>query len=198
MKILKKAVCLVLCLILLSGLWACEEEKELPSSSTPVSTPAPVSSAPEPASSSAWFSPSQDLLPSAPPEGSTGFEAEFSQNPIDREYDRAYGEALSASMMRQACDEAAASWKGMVETAYQSLLPLLSEDEQAKLLQEQDSWDHSAAEELKSIQEEAGEGTEGALKAAQQTVLFYRQRAMELCKLKYDIDGELPPFPGEG
>ncbi len=192
----KKWLSAALCLTLAAGLAACSKEPEVPSSSEPISSQAvssePVSSEPE----SSWFVPAPDLIPDGPGEGAEGFEAAFSQNPIDKAYDAAYEEATTFSMMRRACDDAAASWKAMVKTAYQAAAQTMSEEEQTTLRQEQDSWDHDLNRKITEIEEKAGDGNQGILEAARQTVLLYRQRVKELCQIKYEADGELPEFPG--
>lgn len=199
---LRSLVSIALCLTLAAACWACEKQPEVESSSAPVSsavsTPSPESSAPSSQGESSWFTPAEDLIPSSPEEGSSGFEADFSQNPIDRKYDEDYSMATSFSMMRQACDEAASSWASMVDIAYDAALDVLSGDARTALQQEQDVWEQNLDAALDEIRSQAGEGNEGILTAARQIVLFYRQRAMELCKIKYDVNGELPPFPGEG
>lgn len=205
MKCMKRIFNLGLGLLLLCGLWACEQEQVTPSSALPMSSE-PVSSAPvesepllESEPESSWFVPADDLIPSAPQEGEAeGFEAAFSQNPIDKAYDQAYELASSFSMMRQACDEAAGNWLDMVDISYDAALAVLSGDERKALQEEQDVWKDEVNDQIATLREENGDSNTGILSSGRAIVLLYRQRAMELCKIKYDIDGELPSFPGEG
>lgn len=202
MKNLKKYLCAGLCVALAASMAACSGEKELPSSSQPESSAvSTVSSEPEPESS--HFVPAPDLIPSTPaPSVSTGsgvevsgFEEEFSQNPIDKKYDDDYARATSFSMMRQACDSAAANWKVMVDVAYDAAYEATPEDGRAELQEEQEAWKMELDSTIRQIKEEAGDDNEGALSAGKEIVLLYRERAMELCRIKYDADGTLPEFP---
>lgn len=175
---------------------ACETEQvsSLESSSQPSSAPSSSmaeSSAPE----SSEFVPAEDLIPSeAPVSGAEDFQALFSQNPIDKQYDADYEVAASFAMMRQACDTAAKSWKNMIDVAYQSALEAASGEQRTRLQEEQSEWAQSIDEEIEQLRADAGDTNEGILESSRQIVLLYRQRAMELCRVKYDIDGELPPF----
>lgn len=193
MKILKRALLLALCPVLLSGLFACSGEKEPESSGLPESSLAPISS--EPPVESTWFVPAKDLIPDSPEEGTQGFEADFSQNPIDKAYDESYAQAMSFSAMRQACDEAAQRWRDMVDLSYDAALALLSGEERESLRDEQSLWLSEIEGRVATIREEAGDHNEGILNASKEIVLTYRQRAMELCRVKYEQDGTLPDFP---
>lgn len=193
MKILKKFLLLALCPALLFGLAACTGGPEQVSSDLPESSLAPVSS--EPPAESAWFVPAKDLIPDSPEEGAEGFEADFSQNPIDKAYDESYAQAMSFSAMRQACDEAAQRWRDMVDLSYDAALELLSGEEREALRDEQSLWLSEIEGRVKKIWEEAGDHNEGILNASKEIVLTYRQRAMELCRVKYEQDGTLPDFP---
>lgn len=196
MRFLKRTLCACLGLCLALCLTACEKQEEpAPSSSAPVSSVASeVSSQPE--AESSHFVPAPDLIPSSSTVGETDpFEEEFSQNPIDKKYDADYSLASSFSMMRQACNEAASRWESMVETAFTGALEVLSEEEQAALLEAQDKWRVKVADDIAAIREENGDSNEGILTSSKQIVLLYRERAKELCRIKYDADGTLPIFP---
>lgn len=201
MKNLRKYLCAGLCLALAATMAACsgETEKTPSSSQAESSAVSVVSSEPEPESSR--FVPAPDLIPSTPEASgveSDGFEDEFSQNPIDKKYDEDYSYATSFFMMQQACDEAAGQWEAMVDTAYNAALKAAPEEKRDALRQEQQQWQAELSNRIKNIRAEAGESNEGILTAAKQIVLVYRDRAKELCRIKYEADGELPPFPGEG
>ncbi len=196
MKRLQNLLCAGLCLAMAAEMAACSNKEPAPSSSTVVSS-APssaVSSVPEPESS--HFTPAEDLIP--PDSSSEGvpdpFQDEFSQNPIDKKYDEDYSLASSFSMMRQACDTAAKNWKNMVDVAYEAALEAVSEEEQISLRQEQDDWLIEVDDQVRSLRDEAGDSSEGILDAARKIVLLYRDRARELCRMKYDADGALPDF----
>ncbi len=194
MKLYQKLLYAGLCLCLLCGLCACEQEKEESSSrpeSSQISSIA-VSSEAEPESSR--FVPAEDLIPDPPEEGDP-FEDEFSQNPIDKKYDSDYSLASSFSMMRQACNEAARNWRGMVDTAFRTVLQSTPAEEKDALQAEQDRWEEELDGRIEAIRKEAGDGNEGELTAARAVVLLYRDRARELCKIEFDRSGKLPDFP---
>ena len=205
MKILKNSTagrpairllaCAGLCAAMVFSLAACAdtENSSLVSSQAP-STPsssAPVSSAPE----SSEFVPAEDLIPSEEPtSGTEDFETAFSQNPIDQKYDDDYAIASSFSMMRQACDTAAKSWKNMIDTAFRAAMDNLSGEERTKLQDEQDLWAEELDGKIEQIRAEAPDTNEGVLDSSRQVVLLYRERAKALCKVVYDSTGELPAF----
>ena len=182
------ALCLALCFT------ACEETKET-STSVPEESSEVVSSEPESEpEESSHFVPAPDLIstPDDMEEGS--FEALFSQNPIDKKYDSDYSMAMSFSTLRQACDTAARNWKNMVEIAYQAALEVTDEKEQSSLIQKQTEWEMALDGKIDRIREEADDTNDGTLASAKKIVLLYRERAMELCKIKFDADGTLPEF----
>ncbi len=195
MKVFQKLLCAWLCLALAVFLAACDGKTETPSSSSLPESSAASSepSVPEPESSR--FVPADDLIPSSAATEEDPFLLAFSQNPIDKQYDKDYSLATSFSMMRQTCDEAARRWKNMADIAYQAALQAAPEEDRAALEQEQDEWLNELDGRIESIRSEAGDSNEGILSSAKQVVLLYRERAMALCRVKYEADGSLPEFP---
>lgn len=197
MKNLRKYLCAGLCLAFAAAMAACSGETKTPSSSQSESSAASTIFS-EPEAESSRFVPALDLIPSTPDASGAeadSFEAEFSQNPIDKKYDEDYSYATSFSMMRQACDEAAKQWRDMVETAYNAAMEAIPEEERYLVRQEQEQWQLELDDRIDTIRAEAGEDNESILTAAKQIVLLYRERAMELCRIKYETDGSLPEFP---
>lgn len=199
MKNTKKYLLTALCLALTLSLAGCAgdevESSSLPESSD-TSTVSEVSSAAEEESST--FVPADDLISTASSvtEGVTeGFDYEFSQNPIDKQYDKDYSLAASFSMMRQACGDAVKRWDTMIGIAYDAALAALPESERPALMEEQDKWLSDLSIRLDNIHKNTAEDNESILAAEKEIVLPYRSRAMQLCKIKYDIDGSLPDFP---
>ncbi len=202
---MKPLLCALLALSLCLGLGACQEQpKPAPSSSsseaeaTPTPTPAPTPT-PEPASS--IFIPAPDLI-SLDPETQTkiyqepdSFEAQFSQNPIDKQYDEDYSRASSFSMILMACDDAARRWKTMTESAYQACLTVLEQAEQAAL-REQQAQRQLDLEAAVQVLRQGDDGTnESKVSIARQTVLLYRDWAKALCETYFNAAGKLPEFP---
>lgn len=191
------AVCLCFCLI------GCEETEDV-STSVPEESSEFVSSEPapesEPAEESSHFVPAPDLIsnPDNIEEGS--FEDLFSQNPIDKKYDSDYSMAMSFSMMRQACDVAARNWKNMVDAAYQAAMAATPESGKIALQKDQTDWEIALDGRIDAIREKADDSNDGILASSKEIVLLYRDRAKELCKIKFDADGTLPEFidPNEG
>lgn len=196
MKLLKKLLCAGLCLALTAGLAACEKEEEPSSSSSSQPESSAVSPAPsEPEPESSRFVPAPDLIPNSGVEEDDPFELVFSQNPIDKKYDADYSVASSFSLMHRACDDAADAWKRMVKTAFQSALEVTAESDREALRAEQNDWEEELSDRLRAIREDAGDGNEGILTAARETVLVYRDRVKALCRIKFEGDGSLPDFP---
>lgn len=198
MKNLKKYLFAALCLALTLGLTACNSETEditESSSQAESSAVSTVSSQPEVSST---FIPADDLISTAPEviDGDEeGFEYEFSQNPIDKQYDEDYSMASSFSMMRQACGDATERWENMIEYAYTAAVEATPEDEQYLVMEQHQQWLAELDNKLDEVRENAGDDNEGILTAEKEIVLIYREHAKELCKIKYDIDGTLPEFP---
>lgn len=194
----KKSFCVGLCLALSASLAACSQEEDAASGSSLPSTPTPsaVSSTLESEGpESSQFIPSEDLIPSQPAEeGEEAFHELFSQNPIDQKYNADYAAAVSFSMMRQACDEAAESWKAMALTAYQKAASTVSGDELSQLQSRQDLWERETEQQVSKLREDAGSDPGAMLNAARQIVLLYRGRAEELSKIVYSATGGLPSF----
>lgn len=191
-----------LCLLLAAGLTACNGE-DTPSSDVS-SQVSQVSSQPssllEDASSeeSSEFVPADDLIPSeAPVSGLEDFQSVFSQNPIDKQYDDDYNRAASFSTMLQACNDASSRWERMVDVAYRAAIEVTQGEARTTLQNEQNAWSDSVDGEVEKIRLECGDSAEGTLTSARKIVLFYRQRVMDLCQIKYEADGQLPQFPSE-
>lgn len=198
MKNLKKYLFAALCLTAAISLAACgSETDDITESSSQVESSAvsAVSSQPEVSST---FIPADDLISTAPEvtDGATeGFEYEFSQNIIDKQYDEDYSMATSYSMMRQACGDATDRWENMIEIAYAAAVEATPEDEQHTVIEQHQQWLAELDDKLDEIHKNAGDDNEGILTAEKEIVLLYREHAKELCKIKYDIDGTLPDFP---
>ena len=192
MNNLKKWLCMGFCAVMALGLAGCENKKP-ERSSLPESSDSTISSTPAPESSR--FTPAEDLIstPSGVEEGS--FEDLFSQNPIDKKYDQDYSLASSFSMMRQACNQAARSWRDLIDTVYPLALEQTPEEEKSALQAEQTEWETTVEDRITAIREEAGDTNESVLSSSQQVVLLYRERAMALCKIIFEATGQLPEFP---
>ena len=205
---MKRLLCALLALLLCLGMLAACEGQPKPAP-TPEPTVAPTpnpepTAAPTPEPEATPFIPSSDIIPTDPEvetqliRDPASFEAVFSQNPIDKQYDQDYSQAVSFSMIRMACDSAAKRWKTMVETTYQADLELITDTgENATLREEQAEWEEICENRIQIIRDEADDSNEVLLSAARAIVLVYRDRAKELCQIYFDATGALPEFPAE-
>lgn len=197
MKNFKKYFFAALCICLAVNMTGCTGEKDSESSSHIESSAVSSTVSSETEESSA-FVPADDLISTVSDviEGNTeGFEYEFSQNPIDKQYDEDYSLATSFSMMRQACGDASKRWQNMIDIAYHAAVDALPENEQHTVIESHDKWREELDSKLDEIRDNAGDDNEGILAAEKEIVLLYREHAKELCKIKYDADGTLPDFP---
>ncbi|MCH5353237.1 MAG: hypothetical protein J1E06_07210, partial [Acutalibacter sp.] len=62
------------------------------------------------------------------------------------------------------------------------------------LQKDQTDWEIALDGRIDAIREKADDSNDGILASSKEIVLLYRERAMELCKIKFDLDGTLPEF----
>lgn len=162
------------------GLTACGEEKTVSSSaaSAPVSSAAEATPTPEPESS----------LPVG------DFDTEFEENPIDQQYQESLSLATSYTIMQQACDEAAANWKRMIDVAYDTAQRALSGEDLEQVQAEQEQWESELDGKVDALRALSGDSPDSAISTAQEIVGLYRQRARELCQACYQVTGQMPDF----
>lgn len=196
-QVKRKALLLSLLLILLVCLGGCQSDNDVNSSrvssqeSSQASSEA-SSSQPESQESQASEPVSSEI---STPDNSEGFEALFSQNPIDLKFDSDMAIASTENRMIQACDAAAKSWQDMIDTSYRAALEAADGEKQAVLQAEQVQWADNLDAEIAKLQEATDDTQAGALETAQQIVQIYRDRVKELCKSVFDDTGSLPEFP---
>ncbi len=163
----------------------------------PVSSKAPASSADESSVSSENPGEEEEKKNEYLPETDTGdeqFKKAFAGNAIDLQFEQEYSSATSGTLLIAACSDATERWKSFVDSAYEEVLALASEADAQSIRASQEEWNQSGDQRLAEIREQAiAEG--GALKAARAVMLFYRERAAELCYLHYTLAGDLPDFP---
>lgn len=124
--------------------------------------------------------------------GDAEFDRRFAENPIDGPFQFNYLLCSSTASMAAVCEETAGQWKNVIDTAYRAAMALADDAGRQTLKAEQDRWAAGLEDSLAAIESGPGDEFEKPLEALQ----LYRQRAAELCKAKYDLDGELPPFEG--
>ena len=211
--------CLIFCALLLLSSAACSQHENESSSSSsqlqesissaPQETPEPTpTQEPDPtpslsqAETPAWSGTVTDgeggnteYLPPIET-GSEEFQQAFSGNAIDSQFELEYSTSTSLTLMSQACSHATERWKLMIDMVYQDVLGLAEEADRDSIRASQEEWSAGAEERLQEIRNAAQE-TGGALEAARGTMLFYRERAAQLCELQYEINGTLPDFNAE-
>lgn len=184
---------LITCALLLlpAALSGCEEQ---PSSSVPASsvaepTPEPTDEpSPEPQESS---SPSQDPEPTEAPAQTSSFEEAFAENPIDVQLADDLDMASSSSAILKAYENAGKRWKAMVPIAYSSAMEAVAEDDRAQLEQDQKTWEETIDGVIETIREENSADKLTASRLIQER---YRFTVEDLCKIYFDVTGELPDF----
>ncbi len=201
----RKILAFVLCQVLLFALLsACAEkttvaeESAVTSNSTgtavsvPTPTPAPEDElAPTPAPEGEEDGLHSSSLP-APEVGSNAFAVEFIGNPIDKKYDLDMEDASSNSAMSAACSEAAKSWKAQIDAAYMQIIDSADAGTVEKVKAEQESWIDAQNDSLQEIRNSVDEeDAMAAVTVAREIMLYYRSRAIELCAVLYEIDGQL-------
>ena len=211
-SLLVSLLCAVLCLFLLS---ACDRHvlntEETPNSSslaeteptaepTAVPTPEPTAEpTPEPTPAPEEESVSSDVqeeedenaLP-APEIGSEAFKAEFIQNPIDAQYVEEMEYAASVSTMIYACNTASESWKDQIDAVYMEILDTAETERAAEIKAEQEAWISAQNDELKLIREAVqSDDAMASVTVAENIMLYYRSRAIELCAALYELEGQL-------
>ena len=131
------------------------------------------------------------MLP-APETGSDAFMDEFMSNPIDAQYETEMEDAASASAMIDACNTAANNWKEQIDAVYMQILDSADDTLAAKVKAEQETWISDQNDSLREIRSAVSEDDAMAsVTVAENIMLYYRSRAIDLCAVLYEIDGQL-------
>ena len=178
---------------------AVSSENSKPESSSQASSEAPSSSEAAPSTpqkptvTDDDSSAGTEYLPSIET-GSENFQKAFAGNAIDSQFELEYSRSTSATLMVQACNDAAQRWKNMIDVAYQSVLDLSDDGQRESVKETQDQWAAVLDQKLQEIRDDAGDGADAPLEIARGAMLLYRERAAELCSIQYANDGTLPSF----
>lgn len=203
---MKKILCMICCAALLFSLAACAQSENASATPTPApeataapeATPAPegddapeVIPTPAPEGDSSEEEPHSSVLP-APEVGSEGFRKAFEENPIDAQYAEDLELAGSVAGIVAASNTASASWQEQIDSVYQQIL----ERGDAKTIEEvseaQSHWVNEQSIELQAIRDSVSEDDPmAAITVAESIMLYYRTRAIDLCAVLYEIDGQL-------
>ena len=202
---MKKTVCFALALlialsaVLLTGCKNKEKENSEAESATvsaaptaeptPTPTPAPETDEPAPTPAPEIGIGHQSMLP-APEVGSDDFMQEFMTNPIDLKYEEDMNYAASGAAMVDACTEASNSWIAQIDAVYMQILDTADEETAEKVKKEQEAWVNNKNDSLQEIRNAVSEDDAMAsVTVAENIMLYYRTRAIDLCAVLYEIDG---------
>jgi len=128
----------------------------------------------------------------APEVGSDAFVQEFMTNPIDAQYDEDMDNAASGSAMIDACNAAVESWKKQIDSVYMHILNSADEEKAKEVKKAQEEWINDQNDHLREIRENVDqEDAMAAVTAAENIMLYYRSRAIDLCAVVYELEGQI-------
>lgn len=213
-SVIKKWICMVCGAAVIFSLAACSQT---PSPAEP--TPAPevtaapeVTPAPEGADAEATPAPEGEgesgtptpapegdesadthtsVLP-APESGSEEFRKAFEENPIDAQYAADLELASSVAAIVAASNTASESWQEQIDSVYTQILERGDDETVEQVKEEQSHWVNEQSDALQEIRNAVSEDDSmAAVTVAENIMLYYRTRAIDLCAVLYEIDGQL-------
>lgn len=200
-SVIKKLICMVCGAAVIFSLAACSQ-----TSSSAKPTPAPevtaapeVTPAPEGADAEATPAPEGDessdthtsVLP-APESGSEEFRKAFEENPIDAQYAADLELASSVAAIVAASNTASESWQEQIDSVYTQILERGDDETVEQVKEEQSHWVNEQSDALQEIRNAVSEDDSmAAVTVAENIMLYYRTRAIDLCAVLYEIDGQL-------
>lgn len=213
-SVIKKLICMVCGAAVIFSLAACSQ-----TSSSAEPTPAPevtaapeVTPAPEGADAEATPAPEGEgesgtptpapegdesadthtsVLP-APESGSEEFRKAFEENPIDAQYAADLELASSVAAIVAASNTASESWQEQIDSVYTQILERGDDETVEQVKEEQSHWVNEQSDALQEIRNAVSEDDSmAAVTVAENIMLYYRTRAIDLCAVLYEIDGKL-------
>ena len=212
-SVFKKIGCVLCCAALLLSLAACSKQTGASADPTPApeatarpeATPAPedgASPTPAPEGTDAEPTPAPEggtssttehtsVLP-APESGSDDFRKAFEENPIDAQYAEDLELAASMAAIIAASNTASESWQAQIDSVYKQILERGDEETVEQAKEAQSHWVNEQSDALKAIRDAVSEDDAmAAVTVAENIMLYYRTRAIDLCAVLYEIDGKL-------
>ena len=173
-SVIKKLICMVCGAAVIFSLAACSQ-----TSSSAEPTPAPeVTAAPE--------------VTPAPEGGSEEFRKAFEENPIDAQYAADLELASSVAAIVAASNTASESWQEQIDSVYTQILERGDDETVEQVKEEQSHWVNEQSDALQEIRNAVSEDDSmAAVTVAENIMLYYRTRAIDLCAVLYEIDGQL-------
>ena len=213
-SVIKKLICMVCGAAVIFSLAACSQ-----TSSSAEPTPAPevtaapeVTPAPEGADTEATPAPEGEgesgtptpapegdesadthtsVLP-APESGSEEFRKAFEENPIDAQYAADLELASSVAAIVAASNTASESWQEQIDSVYTQILERGDDETVEQVKEEQSHWVNEQSDALQEIRNAVSkDDSMAAVTVAENIMLYYRTRAIDLCAVLYEIDGQL-------
>ena len=213
-SVIKKLICMVCGAAVIFSLAACSQ-----TSSSAEPTPAPevtaapeVTPAPEGADAEATPAPEGEgesgtptpapegdesadthtsVLP-APESGSEEFRKAFEENPIDAQYAADLELASSVAAIVAASNTASESWQEQIDSVYTQILERGDDETVEQVKEEQSHWVNEQSDALQEIRNAVSEDDSmAAVTVAENIMLYYRTRAIDLCAVLYEIDSQL-------
>ncbi len=199
----KRLALLLLSVLLCALLCACAGTSQTSESPSTSPSPSPsMTGAPEPTPRpESESSPEEEagvsenhsgMLP-APEVGSREFVEEFLLNPIDAQFEEGMSLASSVAEMLEVCTDVSEKWNAQIDSMYTQLVAEDADPEVAERITEsQAKWLSEQEDALAEIREAVDENDSmSPLSAAENVMLYYRARAIELCAEFYAQTGSL-------
>lgn len=205
----KKISCILCIAALMFSLAACTQPSGSAADPTPAPeataapesdtepTPAPESEGstdaePTPAPEGAASDSSHTSVLPAPEIGSDDFRTAFEENPIDAQYAEDLELAASMATIIAASNTASESWQAQIDSVYKQILERGDEETVEQAKEAQSHWVNEQSDALKAIRDAVSEDDAmAAVTVAENIMLYYRTRAIDLCAVLYEIDGQL-------
>ena len=213
-SVIKKLICMACGAAVIFSLAACSQ-----TSSSAEPTPAPevtaapeVTPAPEGADAEATPAPEGEgesgtptpapegdesadthtsVLP-APESGSEEFRKAFEENPIAAQYAADLELASSGAAIVAGSNTASESWQEQIDSVYTQILERGDDETVEQVKEEQSHWVNEQSDALQEIRNAVSEDDSmAAVTVAENIMLYYRTRAIDLCAVLYEIDGQL-------
>ncbi len=202
---MKKLLHFIICVILLTFV-ACSNSDEVPpSSSEPEESE--VSATPEledTENETEIVVPVQEesegLIGLPAIEAPAAFRNIYMGNYIDEQYVIDLDNAENLTEMIIICEDTAFSWRIAIDNIYSKLIEIMDEVQRNDLEVAHNAWNNDVPIMINEIEDEVKElGSVGGFEAAQKIMYIYRNRAIELALMYYELEGEviLPPDIGE-
>ena len=196
-SVIKKWICMVCGAAVIFSLAACSQ-----TSSSAEPTPAPevtaapeVTPAPEGADAEATPAPEgegESDTPTPAPEGDESADTHTSVLPAPESGSEEFRKAFEENPIVAASNTASESWQEQIDSVYTQILERGDDETVEQVKEEQSHWVNEQSDALQEIRDAVDEDDSmAAVTVAENIMLYYRTRAIDLCAVLYEIDGQL-------